>query len=236
MLGAFMYFCLWLPLNILRRIWWNWHVEGIENLPPRGQGMILAINHIHWTDIHILGASLPLSHRPWWIAKIEMFLNPVVTWWLRQMQVIPIKRGKRDMAAMEAAEEALRAGAVLVIFPEGHRSHTGGLLEGRGGAVRLSARTGCPIVPMAVWGTESGLAGAFGRKPIHLRIGKAFFAHTKNGKIPFDRMNELTKQMMLHIAELLPEQYWGFYRERMLQRLASATTNAEHMVSAERAE
>ncbi|KPV51714.1 glycerol acyltransferase, partial [Kouleothrix aurantiaca] len=106
MLGAFMYFCLWLPLNIARLIWWNWKVEGKENLPPRGQGMIVAVNHINWTDIHILGASLPLSHRPWWIAKIEMFLNRGVTWWLRQMQVIPIKRGKRDTAATDASATA----------------------------------------------------------------------------------------------------------------------------------
>jgi len=221
MLGAFMYFCLWLPLNILRRVWWNWRVEGVENLPPRGQGMILAINHIHWTDIHILGASLPLSYRPWWIAKIEMFLNPLVTWWLKQMRVIPIKRGKRDMAAMEAAEEVLRGGAALVIFPEGHRSATGELIEGHGGAVRLAVRTGCPIVPIAVWGTEAGLRGAARRKPIHLRVGTPFFLHTENRKIPFDRMNELTEEMMLHIAELLPERYWGFYRERMRQTRAS---------------
>ena len=64
MLGAFMYFCLWAPLNTLRRIWWNWDIQGTGNLPPRGQGMILCVNHLSWTDIHILGASLPLSHRP----------------------------------------------------------------------------------------------------------------------------------------------------------------------------
>lgn len=223
MLGAFMYFCLWLPLNIIRRLWWNWHVEGLENLPPRGQAMILATNHIHWTDIHILGASLPLSHRPWWIAKVEMFLNPVLSWWLREMQVIPIKRGKRDMAAMDASEEALHKGAILVIFPEGHRSNTGALLEGRGGAVRLAVRAGCPIVPIAIWGTEAGLAGAALRKPIHVRIGKPFYASAPDGKIPFHLMNSLTEEMMLHIAELLPEQYWGFYHERMTQGPAAIT-------------
>jgi 1-acyl-sn-glycerol-3-phosphate acyltransferase len=157
MLGAIMYFCIWFPLQIIRLVWWNWKVEGLENLPPRGQGMILAINHLHWLDILIIGASLPLSHRPSWIAKVEIFINRAIAWWFREMMVIPIKRGQRDLTALAAAEAALKRGAVLIIFPEGHRSPEGGLLEGRGGAIRLAVRTGCPIVPIAIWGTEGGL-------------------------------------------------------------------------------
>jgi 1-acyl-sn-glycerol-3-phosphate acyltransferase len=217
MLGAIMYFIIWFPLQIIRRCWWNWKIEGLENLPPRGQGMVLAINHLNWIDILIIGASLPLSYRPSWIAKVEIFASRITAWWFREMKVIPIRRGQRDMTALIAAEEALKHAEVLVIFPEGHRSRAGGLLEGRGGAIRLAVRTKCPIVPIVIWGTEVGLRGAMLRKPLHLRIGQPYFAETPGSKIPFDRMNALTEELMLRLATLMPEQYWGFYHERMLQ-------------------
>ena len=60
------------------------------------------------------------------------------------------------------------------------------------------------------------MKGALLRKPIHVRIGQPYYLHATDGKIPFDRMNELTVEMMLAIARLLPEQYWGFYQEKML--------------------
>jgi 1-acyl-sn-glycerol-3-phosphate acyltransferase len=55
------------------------------------------------------------------------------------------------------------------------------------------------------------------RKPLHLRIGKPYSITLESHKIPWDRMNELTEEMMLRIAALMPEQYWGFYRDRMLE-------------------
>jgi 1-acyl-sn-glycerol-3-phosphate acyltransferase len=220
MFGVVMFFVLWFPLNVARRLWWRWRIEGIEKLPPRPQGMILAANHLNWTDIHVLGASLPLSHRPWWMAKAELFSSRAFSWWLRQMQVIPIKRGKRDMTALVACEDALRAGAALVVIPEGHRSQTGQIQQARGGVVRLAVRTGCPIVPVAIWGTELGLRGAITRKPIHVVFGTPYRPDVQGEHIPFDRMNELTDEVMLRIASLMPEQYWGVYRARLAQSKA----------------
>ena len=73
-------------------------------------------------------------------------------------------------------------------------------------------------MPIAIWGTEAGLKGALLRKPIHVHIGHPYYVNAPNGKIPFDRMNALTDEMMLAIARLLPEQYWGFYQEKMLMQ------------------
>jgi len=61
------------------------------------------------------------------------------------------------------------------------------------------------------------LGGAARRKPIRLKIGRPYYVNIPaDAKIPNDRMSRLTEDMMLQIAELLPAQYWGFYRERML--------------------
>jgi 1-acyl-sn-glycerol-3-phosphate acyltransferase len=215
MLGVFVYILVWVALWVLRQVWWKWTITGQAHLKPRGQAMILAVNHLHWIDTCVLGASLPLSLRPTWLAKAELFANPVAAWWLRAIQVIPVSRGRQGLSALVAAEEALKCGAALIIFVEGHRSATGGLQEGQGGAVRLAARIGCPIVPIALWGTEVGLRGVCLRKPIHVSIGEPYFVPTATSKISQQRMSELTDELMLRLAALLPEHYWGVYRERM---------------------
>jgi len=214
MLGAMMYGFLYGLLNVLRGVRiFRWRAEGMNNLPPRGEnGMIIVMNHIHWMDIPVIGAMLPFSHRLSWLAKSEIFRPAVAGWFFRSMQVIPINRGKRDLAALDAAVAALRAGAVLLIFPEGHRSRTGVLQPGRGGAVRLAMQAGVPLVPVGVIGTEHGLGGSFTRKPVLLRIGAPYtIPPTPDGKIPPELMDRLTAEMMHHIAELLPPDRRGPY-------------------------
>lgn len=218
MIGAFIYAVLWTGQRLLRAVgWWRWEIRGLEHLPPREQGgLVLATNHLHWFDVLILGASLPMRYRLSWIAKIEIFKNPAAVWFFRQMLVIPIRRGARDMAALDAAEQALKRGAVLTVFVEGHRNPRGELQQGRGGAVRLAARAGVPILPVAIEGTQHGLRGAFGRRPIRVTVGQPYRPDTDGVHIPPRRMDELTEEMMLRMAALLPEQNRGYYRERLL--------------------
>jgi 1-acyl-sn-glycerol-3-phosphate acyltransferase len=215
MLGVLFYRFVWVVLWVLRHVWWKWTVTGQAHLRPRGQPMILAVNHLHWTDTCVLGASLPLSLQPTWMAKAELFAHPVAAWWLRAIQVIPVSRGRHGVGALTAAEQALKGGAALIIFVEGHRSATGGLQEGQGGAVRLALRCGCPIIPIALWGTEAGLGGICLRKPVRVSIGEPYFVPTETSKLSQQRMNELNDDLMLRLAALLPARYQGVYRERV---------------------
>lgn len=214
MFGWLCYGFLYAAFNFVRLIrWFRWSADGLENLPPReAGGMVIAMNHVHWADIPAIGTTLPFAYRLSWVAKSELFRNPIAGWWFRQMNVIPINRGRRDTAALETMSQALRDGAVLLIFPEGTRSKSGVLKEGRGGAVRLAMQSGAPIVPVAIVGTEHGAVGTFTRRPVHLRIGEPYTVPpTPDGKIPPDLMEQLTNDMMRRIADLLPPERRGPY-------------------------
>ncbi len=220
MLGDAIYFVLWSILQFIR-VCTSWKVVGRKNLPPRHEGgMILATNHIHWLDILALGGSLPFSHRLSWLGKMELFKNPLARWFFTTMRVIPINRGRRDVEALAAAEQALRDGAVLAVYVEGHRSKTGKLQKGRGGAIRTAARAGVPIVPAAITGTEHGLRGLFSRKPVMVEFGVPFHPQVNAESIPADEMERLTTDMMLRIARMLPEEDWGHYQTAMEQARA----------------
>jgi 1-acyl-sn-glycerol-3-phosphate acyltransferase len=214
MLGALMYGMLYIFFGFMRLIgWFRWRLVGRELLPPRETtGMIFAMNHVHWLDIPVIGALLPFEYRLSWLAKSELFKNPIARWWFRQMKVIPIKRGQRDLAAMDAVIDALKGGATLLIFPEGTRNRHGVLQPGRGGAIRMAMQSGVPIVPVAITGTEHGVKGTLTRRPVVLTIGAPYYiAPTRDGKIPPALMDQLTSEMMLHIAALLPEERRGSY-------------------------
>jgi 1-acyl-sn-glycerol-3-phosphate acyltransferase len=213
--GTLMYGLLYGLFHALIKLgWFRWRVEGLERLPPREMGgVLLAMNHVHWLDIPIAGTLLPVAYRPSWLGKSELFAHPVAAWWFRQMLVVPIQRGKRDVAALHMAVDLLRAGAVLLVFPEGHRSRTGILQPGQRGVIRLAVQSGVPVVPLTIFGSQHGVSGTLLRREVVLHVGEPYTIASTKRKLPPDTMQALTDDLMRQIAAPLPASYHGAYAQ-----------------------
>jgi len=124
--------------------------EGSEKVPESGP-VILVANHVHANDPLALAVACkrPLH----FMAKAELFRNPLFGWFLRSLHAFPVVRGAVDRAAYRKSLEILAIGGVLAIFPEGTRNPSDGLLKPHPGAARFAQLTGAVVVPAFVEGT-----------------------------------------------------------------------------------
>ncbi len=134
----------WLPVS----------VQGRENFPSTG-GVIVAANHLSLLDVPLLGYAIPRESR--FPAKPELFNNPLLAKFLLSLGGFPIARGEGDRKALSFAEQVLREGVVLGIFPEGTRSRDGSLRPFHRGVALLAMGAGVPIVPAAITGSDRSL-------------------------------------------------------------------------------
>jgi len=138
------------------KLWFNWRFEDLDRIPREGPS-IVACNHASYLDPFANAyAVMEAGRRPRFIAKAELFEIPIVGMALRGAKQIPVVRGSRDGSALVAAERALDAGEVVVIYPEGTVTDRPDHLPmaGKTGAVRLALASGAPIVPMASSGSH----------------------------------------------------------------------------------
>ena len=130
-------------------------VEGLEHVPRTGPMLVVA-NHCSNLDPPTVGWAV--GHRTGriihFMAKEEMRSWPVAGLLARDSGVIFVRRGAGDRSAQRLALATLERGGALGVFPEGTRSRDGRLAEGRAGAALLAMRTGVPIVPVGVAGTQ----------------------------------------------------------------------------------
>ena len=103
---------------------------------------------------------------------------------------------------------------MVTIAPEGRQSVIGGLEEGTEGAAFLALRTGVPIVPVAMTGTENqnvyGHLKQWQRAPVTLVVGKPFLLEQQANRQ--QTIQEGTQLIMTTLASLLPEDYRGKYK------------------------
>jgi 1-acyl-sn-glycerol-3-phosphate acyltransferase len=164
--------------GILRAIigWWaGWYlrleVVGREHVPPSG-GLLVAGNHVSYLDIPILACALG---RPAdFMGKRELFHHPVMGWIYRRLGGFPIRRGGVTKEALSEAARRLKAGRVVVIYPEGQINWTGKLLPPKPGLGVIVARTGVPVLPAYVTGTDEAMPkGSWWIRPkrVTVRLG-----------------------------------------------------------------
>lgn len=212
--GTFLYRLMQRLLWALARLLTRLEVTGVENVPLEGP-LVIAPNHIHAFDVPLVGMVIP---RRTAIFAADKWRGKLGGWVMERLtRVIYVARGEADRGALSQALEVLKAGHALAVAPEGTRTRTGGLQQGKHGAVYLASRTGATILPVAIWGHEKALAAwrRLRRPEIHVRIGQPIHLPAGAERARTAELHAYTDELMLALAQLLPAGYRGVYRDRV---------------------
>ncbi|HEY5731640.1 MAG TPA: lysophospholipid acyltransferase family protein [Anaerolineales bacterium] len=202
-------------IRIFLRLIAKIEIHGKENVPFTG-GMIISSNHIGILDIIMVYYG---------IERTDLFIPVAEKWekigWIRwlgkQLNFLFIDRYNPDLKAMRKMIALMQEGKCLVIAPEGTRSRSGSLIEGKPGVAYLAARSGFPVVPVAITGTEDEVIKAnvkkFRKSNITLTGGKQFVIPPLPKTNRDEALQKYTDEIMCQMAAILPERYRGVYAE-----------------------
>ena len=155
--------------------------QNRDNAKIKG-ATIVAANHRSFLDPFVIGACLPWSKPMNYVAKVELFEKRWQGYFLSRLGAFPIRRGEADEKAIATAELVLERGGAICIFPEGTRIRTGSLGTPKRGVGRLAMRSGAPVLPVAVTGTEHVRRGWKIRpRKVKIRVGRPMnFPYSEN--------------------------------------------------------
>jgi 1-acyl-sn-glycerol-3-phosphate acyltransferase len=206
--------------NNLRRLinWLMKHLTdtefiGQENIPDTG-GVLIATNHMSRMDIPVL---FTIPNRPEMTALVttKYLKYPLIRWFIITAEGIWLDRDRADFGAFRTAISALEQGKALGIAPEGTRSKTGQMLEGKPGTALLAVRAHVPIVPVAITGTIGAFTKTITLQRPHItaRFGKVIPAPVLERGDREEQLQALTDEIMCQIAVMMPENLRGFYTD-----------------------
>lgn len=181
-------------LHGLLRIVYRVKITGTENIPQEG-GCIIAANHIHALDPAVI--LLTNKRTVKYMAKEELFKNPILRWLAKIFDIFPVKRNGKDIEAIKTSLRILKRKEILGIFPEGTRH---GLEKGKKvktGAVLIAMKAGVPIIPAGISGTYRPFC------KIELNYGKPIdYSRYKEEEQNKELAEKLTKELMDEIVRL----------------------------------
>jgi 1-acyl-sn-glycerol-3-phosphate acyltransferase len=197
-------------MRVITRI----ETHRVEKIPEGN--VIVAANHLGRLDTAVLLCVLDREDIIMPIA--EKYKNhPVFGAIGRAANGIWLNRFEADYSAFRQILERMEGGGLLVIAPEGTRSRTEALQEGKMGVAFLAGKSGYPVLPVAVTGTEDRLIvenlKRFRRTKIVVRTGDLLHIEIPKGRGREETMREVTDEIMCRIGAMLPEKYRGVYAD-----------------------
>ncbi len=197
-------------------------MTGMENIPKHG-GAIMAGNHLAAGDTFMFPSQI--RRQVTFAAKAELFQgnrglsSKIVAWFMRAVGQVPMDRhgGLASARAVGPIVEALRGGALSMIFPEGTRSPDGRLYKGKTGVARMALAAGVPVIPVGVVGTKPR-RGPFGIPIVHkpgFIVGKPLDFSPWHGAHDQRTLRWITDEIMAAIQELTGQDYVDVYASRV---------------------
>ena len=186
-----LYAALHVIMPPLFKVFLGLRIRGREWFPAEG-GLIVAANHVSNFDPVVMGTASPRELH--FLAKVELFRIPVFSGILRKLNAIPLRRKAADRGALVAAMDVLNRRNVLLLFPEGTRSRTGEIQEGKRGIGMLAVKNGVNVLPVHISGTFHLLRSLWHRRVI-VRFGRPIAVE------PFLKLRISSKELYRKIGE-----------------------------------
>ena len=198
------------------RLLCRYKVENKIGAMPE-EPVVVVANHLSWIDIPLVGVCIP--RRIAFMAKKEYAKSRFHGALIRLFGSFTVERGTVDRTALRLADEALRKGCALGMFPEGTRSTTLQLKRGGLGAAFIALRNDAFILPVGIAGTEKvrqryqNKRRFLHRPQVTVNIGQPFKLPRVEESPTRAQLASSTETIMRRLAELLPESYRGVYRD-----------------------
>jgi 1-acyl-sn-glycerol-3-phosphate acyltransferase len=194
-------------VELFCRVFWRVRVLGGENIPSAGP-FVLAPVHRSYVDTLVCGC---LTHRRVrFMGKEELWRHRLSARLFSSLGGIPVRRGTPDREALRAAEDALRAGEPVVLYPEGTRQSGPVVQPLFEGAVFVAARVGVPVVPVGIGGSEWAMPkGARGIRPVRVVavVGEPIGPpeRSESGRVPRKAVAELSEALHADLQRLFDQ-------------------------------
>lgn len=201
----------WTLFRLLFSSYFHWRVFHPERVPLNGP-VILASNHASYLDPPLVGSGLsrPINY----LARDSLFRFPVFGSILRSWNAVPVDRDGTSPRGLKNIIDRLKAGGGVVLFPEGTRTHDGGLVSAKSGVGLVVIKSQAPVVPVRVFGTFE----AYGRRmkiplprPVTVKYGKPLDFTKERAEAEMcskERLKEIyqevAERIMAEIARLEP--------------------------------